>query len=88
MAAYVEYQFMNVVLQTPDDYFWKGRIPWGDVPDFTKMEDNSGKVLEDVKENPEGFVELPEPWFKTLTDAGDTYYWNQDTNETSWKKPV
>jgi hypothetical protein len=87
MAAYVEYQFMNIVLGLPDDYFWEGRIPWGDVPDFTGMEDNSGKKLEEVTENPKGFEELPKPWVKTLTDAGDPYYWNTDTNETRWKKP-
>jgi hypothetical protein len=88
LAAYVEYQFMNVVLHTPDDYFWEGRIPWGDVPDFGSMNDDSGKALGEVRESPKGYVMLKEPWVKTLTDAGDTYYWNRETNETSWKKPV
>ena len=88
MSAYVEYQFMNIVLQCPDEYFWEGRIPWGDVPDFTQMLDNSDKVLEEVTENPKGFEVLPEHWVRTLTDAGDTYYWNQETDETSWKRPV
>ncbi|KAL7520369.1 hypothetical protein ACHAWX_005097 [Stephanocyclus meneghinianus] len=88
MAAYVEYQFVNIVLNTPDDYFWEGRIPWGDVPDFTEMDDNSGKRLEEAKKAPKGFVELPKPWVKTLTDSGDAYYWNTATNETTWKKPT
>jgi len=88
LAAYVEYQYMNIVLGVPDTYFWEGRIPWGDVPEFRGMVDNDGKKLKEIGSAVvDGLEELPEPWMRTLTDAGAAYYWNTDTNETTWKKP-
>lgn len=87
LAAYVEYQYVNLMQGVPDDYFWEGRIPWGDLPVFRDMKDNDGKALDAVKSVP-GLESMPEPWVKTLTDAGDTYYWNTETNITSWKKPT
>jgi len=35
-----------------------------------------------------GLELFPKPWLKCLTDAGHSYYWNKDTNETSWKPPI
>ena len=28
------------------------------------------------------------PWMAVTDDSGKTYYWNQDTDETSWDKPA
>jgi len=87
LAAYVEYQYVNLMHGVPDDYFWEGRIPWGDLPIFSDMKDNDGKALDAVT-SVEGLETLPAPWIKTLTDAGYPYYWNTETNITSWKKPT
>ena len=88
LAAYVEYQYVNLMHGVPDDYFWEGRIPWGDIPVFADMKGNDGKALDDPEAEIEGLESMPEPWVKTLTDAGSPYYWNTDTNVTSWKKPT
>lgn len=87
LAAYVEYQYINLLEGVPDDYFWEGRIPWGDMPDFANMKDNDGKALPKMGDV-QGLEILPEPWVKTLTDAGVPYYWNTETDVTTWKKPV
>ena len=87
LAAYVEYQYVNLMHGVPDDYFWEGRIPWGDLPVFSDMKDNDGNELDKPVKSIDGLESLPEPWVKTLTDAGTPYYWNTDTNVTSWTKP-
>lgn len=87
LTAYVEYQFTNIILRLPDLYFSQGRIAWGDLPNFTGMNDNNGiplakedsQLLRSMDE--EG---LPEGWLRVLTDAGEHYYWNAITNETRW----
>lgn len=87
LVAYVEYQSINLLQGVPDNYFWEGRIPWGSVPNFKDMKDNNGKELEEMGDVP-GLEILPEPWQKTLIDAGEAYYWNAENNESVWKKPV
>lgn len=86
LTLYVEYEYTNLLHGVPDQYFWEGRIPWGDMPDFHNMKDNAGKELEKLDDVP-GLEMVPEPWVKMLTDAGVPYYWNTDTDATSWKKP-
>ena len=86
IAAYVEYQHENIARGLPDSYFWEGRIPWGDMPNFKGMKDNSGKELDELCEV-SGLVVLPEPWTTTLTDSGKPYYWNTKTNETTFVAP-
>jgi hypothetical protein len=86
LTMYVEYQCVNLLHGVPDKYFWEGRIPWGDMPEFESMKDNEGKKMAAMGQVT-GMEMLPEPWIKTLTDAGVTYYWNTTTGETSWKKP-
>lgn len=87
LTMYVEYQCVNLLQGVPDNYFWEGRIPWGDMPEFTTMKDNNGKELPAMTSVP-GMEVFPAPWVKTLTDAGVPYYWNMDTDETTWKKPT
>ena len=89
IAAYVEYQYHNVAADLPDEYFWEGRIPWGDIPDFTNMVDNDGELMEVAGVCEEEVVgkDIPAPWVRTLTDAGESYYWNTESNDTKWEKP-
>ena len=88
LTMYVEYQHVNLLEGVPDDYFWEGRIPWGDIPRFDDMKDNDGKELKEMGDAVPGLELFPKPWQKCLTDAGHSYYWNKDTNETSWKPPI
>lgn len=87
IATYVEYQHRNIAFGMPDEYFWEGRIPWINIPDFTGMVDNDGKPLELSGTRAKMGSEIPAPWVRALTDAGETYYWNTDSNETKWDKP-
>lgn len=88
LTMYVEYQHVSLLEGVPDDYFWEGRIPWGDLPRFDDMKDNDGKELKEMGDAVPGLELFPKPWQKCLTDAGHSYYWNKDTNETSWKPPI
>lgn len=88
LAAYVEYQYANIVMGVPDLYFWEGRIPWGNIPDFSGMKDNDGNPLDEVDYSVLASEELPKPWMKMLTFAGEAYYWNTETDETTWKRPL
>mmetsp|Transcript_12684 Transcript_12684/g.21155 ORF Transcript_12684/g.21155 Transcript_12684/m.21155 type:complete len:338 (-) Transcript_12684:37-1050(-) len=86
LAAYVEYEYRNVVLALPDEYFQEGRIDWGSMPDFNGMKDKNGKTIQPLPLNSDDV--LPEDWVKALTDAGDMYYWNTATNLTTWQRPT
>ena len=86
LAAYVEYEYRNVVLALPDVYFQEGRIDWGSMPDFNGMKDKFDKSIQPLPLNPDDI--LPPDWVKALTDAGDTYYWNTVTNLTTWQRPT
>ena len=33
-------------------------------------------------------LKMPVTWIAVATDEGETYYWNQETQETSWEVPV
>ncbi len=96
IGAYVEYQLANVVLKLPDDYFVEGRIAWGNIPNLSSGVVDSGdidKVNEkDCDENRlsgplRGMTFLRDNWVQVLSVAGKPYYWNMDTNQTSWEKP-
>jgi WW domain. len=34
-----------------------------------------------------GLEFLHNHWVQVLTDAGEPYYWNMDTNQTTWQRP-
>uniref|UniRef100_A0A7S4JLH5 WW domain-containing protein n=1 Tax=Odontella aurita TaxID=265563 RepID=A0A7S4JLH5_9STRA len=84
LATYAEYEFQNILFLLPERYFAEGRVGWGCLPDFAGMKDKTGKVL--PFNTPA--KELPEGWIQTLTDAGDAYYWDTETNKTQWEKPL
>ena len=41
-----------------------------------------GKMADDIDER------LAEGWEAVVDDTGRTYWWNTETNETTWTKPV
>jgi len=86
LAAYVEYQHQNVVQSLPDAYFQDGKVNWGSMPSFDGMKDKNGEIMRPVAPDPDDV--LPEGWIIALTDAGDTYYWNTQTNQTTWQRPI
>jgi cytochrome b pre-mRNA-processing protein 3 len=86
LAAYVEFQFDNMIFQCPDEYFHEGRIDWGNLPEFSHLKDNSGKPLPPVPLHQDDV--LPGTWLKHLTDAGQTYYWNPDKRVSNWERPT
>lgn len=115
MGAYVEYQLDNIVYKLPDDYFDEGRIAWGNIPDFSALEDGNGDggsgggeddtvnssdtkdTLQQEQDQEQqslkttnaasGLEFLQNHWVQVLTDAGEPYYWNMETNQTTWQKP-
>jgi len=87
IGAYVEYQYDNIMFKLPDDYFEEGRIGWGNLPDFTSnITDPKGSIVGD-KEDKTGMEYIDDEWVEVLTDAGEPYYWNQMTNQTTWRHP-
>ena len=87
IGAYVEYQYMNIVHQLPEEYFRQGKIAWGNLPDFTFESEHSIQNGDEEGEDIRGMTFLEGNWVQVLTDAGNPYYWNTETNETSWTAP-
>lgn len=94
IGAYVEYQYDNVMFRLPDDYFEEGRIGWGNLPDFSSnvIDPNKINVSSDMKYfsdkgDKSGLDYIDHEWVEVLTDAGEPYYWNTMTNQTSWRHP-
>lgn len=85
LVLYVEWEYDNIVKGLPETYFREGRIEWGDMMDFSGMRDNEGNLLPEVESDDEN--NLPDGWLSTLNEAGETYYWNIHSMETSWTKP-
>lgn len=84
LAMYVEWQYDNVVLRLPEDYWREGRIEWGDVLDFDDMMDNKGTIMPNVEIG----HDLKEGWVEALTESGKKYWWNSETMKSTWEKPV
>lgn len=88
LALYVEWQYNNIISDLPINFFEQGRINWGDTPDFSQMKDNDGARLEEIVPSAEdNGMNLPSGWYTNITDSGDTYYWKEDTMESTWEKP-
>ena len=88
MAAYIEYQYDNIVHQLPKDYFMEGRIAWGELPDYSEILLQGKQVDSWQYDGPSSDLTIPPQWKQALTDAGDAYYWNMETNEVQWEVPT
>jgi len=86
IAGYIESQYHNLVLRCPMEYILEGRIWWSPIPDFDRLQDGPGKTLKPRAVDPEDM--LPKEWYKGLTEAGDPFWYNIDTNESRWEKPA
>lgn len=86
MAYYMDTQYNNIMHRLPESYWREGRLAWVDVPDFTKLRDNQGKIMPDVSIHGEDY--LPQGWYKALTTAGEPYYWNPTKVKSQWKVPA
>lgn len=55
----------------------------------TDASDDSGEEGTEVAANAlRGMTFLKNDWVQVLTDAGEPYYWNEETNNVSWQKPM
>jgi len=94
LAWYIEAQYQNIMQDLPTEYYREGRIAWVNLPDFSNVIDQRGRILPDVdvRDDDDDDVSLssalPEPWLANITLRGDYYYWNPITNETTWEKPI
>ena len=86
LAWYIESQYQNILVDWPGEYVSKARIAWVDVPDFSNMKDNDGRVMEERLLHPDDVV--PEPWLPNITLRGQTYYWNTKTRKSQWERPT
>lgn len=86
LAWYVETNYQNIMMDWPDQYYRQARVKWVDLPDFSDMKDSSGEILPDNPLHPDDV--LPFPWQKNITLKGIDYYWNPETMESSWERPV
>jgi len=88
LAMYIEFQHDNIMYNLPEEYWREVRIDWGAFPDFKDMVDNNGVVMPNRNFSLESKEDvLPEDWEACLNQAGETYYWNKETNRVTWGKP-
>eukprot|EP00554_Chaetoceros_debilis_P007759 CAMPEP_0194077632 /NCGR_PEP_ID=MMETSP0149-20130528/4225_1 /TAXON_ID=122233 /ORGANISM="Chaetoceros debilis, Strain MM31A-1" /LENGTH=453 /DNA_ID=CAMNT_0038758717 /DNA_START=85 /DNA_END=1446 /DNA_ORIENTATION=- len=91
MGAYVEYQLDNIVFRLPDDYFDRGMVAWGSMPDLDVDVDvdvdASKEDKADEKDAMSGMDFINDEWVRVLNDAGEPYYWNMESDEVTWTEP-
>jgi len=87
MAVYLEYQLETIVFSLPDEYFFEGRIAWGNVPEFPPTW-NGEWSSKDEQDRWKANYDLPLNWKRVGTDKGEYYYWNTVTHETTWNRPA
>jgi cytochrome b pre-mRNA-processing protein 3 len=85
MAYYIDTQYNNIMNRLPETYWREGRLAWVDLPDFSKMRDNQGKIMPEVPVDEEDV--LPDGWYKALSTAGESYYWNPSAIKSQWERP-
>lgn len=87
LAMYIEFQHDNIMHNVPEEFWRDVRIDWGALPDFKDMVDNRGVVIPNRNYTLESSDALPDVWETCLNQAGETYYWNTETNRVTWFKP-
>jgi hypothetical protein len=76
-----------------EEFFREGRIGWLPYfPDFDNLTSDDGvsvlpNVVDDGVEKDPDYNLQPE-WAQALTDAGDKYYWNTKTMDSTWDRPT
>jgi cytochrome b pre-mRNA-processing protein 3 len=61
----------------------------GNVDGAIKTSDDSDQESPEVTTNAlRGMTFFKNNWVQVLTDAGEPYYWNEETNMVSWQKPM
>eukprot|EP01083_Nonionella_stella_P114026 336747_1 len=103
MGAYVEYQLDNIVFRLPDDYFDRGMVAWGSMPDLdveldanevneaqsdTDVDASKDGTGTDEKDAMSGMDFINDEWVKVLNDAGEPYYWNMESDQVTWTEPA
>jgi len=58
-----------------------------DVETETDAENNASSSQEETTNALSGMTSLGDNWMEVLTDAGEPYYWNTESNRTSWQRP-
>jgi cytochrome b pre-mRNA-processing protein 3 len=95
---YIEANYQNILMDLPDTYYRQGRIAWVDLPDFTNAQEENGEEDEGEADCPTVSAStsaalhpddvLPAPWLKNVTLKGIDYYWNPETMESTWERPM
>jgi hypothetical protein len=86
LAWYIEAQYQNIVHDLPQELFEQACMAWVDLPDFAALKDSRGKEMGD---NPIHMDDvLPEKWVRNIANDGTYYYWNVETREAQWERPL
>jgi hypothetical protein len=91
LVWYIDTQYRNIVEDCPESRFTSGQVPWVDLPDFANwhdstMPDEFVPTNEPIPLHPEDV--LPFPWRSNMTNRGWTYYWNPQTGQATWERPI
>lgn len=86
LAWYIEVQYQNILVDWPGQYVKEARVAWVDLPDFTGMRDNHGRLVPEQLMHPDDV--LPKPWLTNITLRGEIYYWNPVNGRSQWEKPT
>lgn len=64
------------------------KIVLEDEQDLSDEDENDSLALSDEDSDEEAEKKLPEGWEEVQDQNGRTYFWNKETDETSWDRPM